>query len=44
MWAHKGLNDSANGMVKPMFNFGRAPNTAGGPFGTIGGSQEGGIF
>ena len=43
-------NSNASGLgsavqVKPMFNFGRAPNTAGGnPFGSIGQSQEGGVF
>ena len=48
MWAQRIQRDSTNMAsvaVKPMFGFGKAPNTAGGhPFGSIGGSQEGGIF
>ena len=49
MWADKAMRDSSHinesnsGMVKPMFTFGRAPGTAGQPFGSLGNSsQEGG--
>ena len=48
MWAQKVQRDSTNMAsvtVKPMFGFGKAPNTAGGHlFGSLGGSHEGGIF
>lgn len=48
MWAQRIQRDSTNTAPdagKPLFGFGRTPNTAGGhPFGSVGASQEVGIF